>query len=510
METSGAHVLFLDVCTILQIHGCLLPVRISRQQQTYLSCGSIEPPCPKALGSHLVTIYMFAQFGLFPELDDLVFRQHSAVASLKIDQLLIRVLRVNHLILIAAKEASPAPPPTTKYDSDHLCLIRTSTSPFPMRSNSLGLRPTASIALKISFFFHFGNSGVRILSWAEAKAIADKFAALNPYNRKIVKGSILNLVDANYVDSDPKNPQRQLYGYSIAAKRYALYEKTGENDITIVDPKAHGIGFLYPPKDSPKGWKEDVPQWIYEMWDYIVRGALKLKRKKPSWLDIPQMMRLTITTYNVLEMLGEWEIARPYNFLLLPMVDPTFGYAFSRRANEKILLVCEFSSKQDRWFDIKCVNIHSGKKFRMVDCTKENNPPYNVVFPSQFARLLIEYQEHREAKSLAPDGSPCSAETRGLLRRARIIAGEFRYVGKETDRKWEEGDEISVLEFKATEYGRAKKVVADASIADEIRAIGIRKTMGLTKMSQHTIERLVRGKAVKRKTHEHMLKIVRA
>ena len=167
------------------------------------------------------------------------------------------------------------------------------------------------------------------------------------------------------------------------------------------------------------------------MWDYIVRGALRLKRKKPSWLNIPQMMRLTITTYNVLEMLREWEIARPYNFLLLPMVDPTFGYAFSRRANEKVLLVCEFSSQQKRWFDIKCVNIHSGKKYRMVDCTKENNPPYNVVFPSQFARLLIEYQEHPEAKSLAPDGSPCEAKTHGLLQRAHITAGEFRYVGKE-------------------------------------------------------------------------------
>jgi hypothetical protein len=355
-----------------------------------------------------------------------------------------------------------------------------------------------------------GGKRVRILSWAEVQTIVRKLAALNPYNRKIVKGSILNLVDANYVDSDPKNPQRQLYGYSIAAKRYALYEKTGKNDITIVDPKAHGIGFLYPPKDSPKGWKEDVPQWIYEMWNYIVRGVLKLRRARPTWLNLPQMMRLTITTYNVLEMLGEWDIARPYSFLLLPMVDPTFGYAFPRRANEKILLVTEFSPKQTHWFGMKCVNIHTGKKYRMVDCTKENKPPYNVVFPSQFARLLIEYQEHREAKSLAPDGSPCKAETRGLLKRAHINAGEFRYVGKETDRSWEEGDEISVLEFKATEYGRAKKVVAEHSIADEIRAIGIRKTMKLTKMSQHTIEKLIRGNAVKRKTHEHVLKAIRA
>jgi len=246
------------------------------------------------------------------------------------------------------------------------------------------------------------------------------------------------------------------------------------------------------------------------MWDYIVRGTLKLKRKAPSWLGIPQMMRLTITTFHVLEMLGDWDIARPYNFLFMPMVDPTFGYAFDRRANDKVLLIAPFSSKQERWFDMKCVNIHTGKKYKMVDCTKEKNPPTDVVFPSQFARLLIEYQEHPEAKSLAPDGSPCEADTSGLLQRSHVVAGEFRYIGKETDRKWEEGDDISILDFKATEYGRAKRVVAETSIADEIRAIGIRKTMGLTQMSQHTIEKLVRGEAVKRGTHEHVLKAIHA
>ena len=72
-----------------------------------------------------------------------------------------------------------------------------------------------------------------------------------------------------------------------------------------MDPKAHGFGFLYPPKHSPEDWEEDVPQWTYEMWDYIVRSALELPKETPSWLDIPQMMRLTVTTYNVLEMLGE-------------------------------------------------------------------------------------------------------------------------------------------------------------------------------------------------------------
>ena len=55
---------------------------------------------------------------------------------------------------------------------------------------------------------------------------------------------------------------------------------------------------------------------------------------------------------------------------------------------------------------------------------------------------MIEYQEHPEAKSLAPDGSECQAETSGLLKRAHILAGEIRYVGKETHRKWEESDDV--------------------------------------------------------------------
>jgi len=214
------------------------------------------------------------------------------------------------------------------------------------------------------------------------------------------------------------------------------------------------------------------------------------------------MMRLTVTTYNVLEMLGEWEIARPYNFLFLPMVDPLFGYAFDRQANEKVLLVCPFSSKQGEWFDLECVNIHNGKTYKMIDSTKERNPPSDAVFPSQFARLLVEYQQHPEAKSLAPDGTPCRADTKGLLQRTHITAGEFRYVGKEADRKWEEGDDISVLEFKTTEYGRSKKVVASEEVKQAIRKIGINKCARESGFDRKNfIRKLVRDIPVKRNSY---------
>ena len=347
-----------------------------------------------------------------------------------------------------------------------------------------------------------GSAGVRILTWAEVQEIVERFASLNPYDPKAVKGSILNLVDANFVING-KRTQRQLYGYSIAAKRYSLYEKVGKSDIKIIDPKAHGIGFLYPPADSPDDWEEGAPKWIFEFWDCIVRNALKLRPKKPNWLDVPQMMRLTITTCNVLEMLGDWEIARPYNFLFLPMIDPMFGYVAPKQSNENILLVCPFSSKQLEWFDLKCVNVHTGKEYKLLNCKDHGqNIPPNAVFPSQFARLLLQYQRHPEAKSLAPDGTTCQPETIGLLKRAHVIAGDIRYVGKETDRKWEEGQDISVLEFAATEYGGTGKVLASEEIKDKIKEIGINRCARESGFDRKNfVRKLIRDLPVKRSSY---------
>ena len=120
-------------------------------------------------------------------------------------------------------------------------------------------------------------------------------------------------------------------------------------------------------------------------------------------------------------------------------------------------------------------------------------------------------ESHPEAKSLAPDGSPCGPESRGLLQRAHITAGEFRYVGKETDRKWEEGDEISILEFKTTEYGRAKKVIASEEIKKKIVEIGINKCARESGFDRKNfIRKLIRGIPVKRNSYQEFVRWVRS
>ena len=142
----------------------------------------------------------------------------------------------------------------------------------------------------------------------------------------------------------------------------------------------------------------------------------------------------------------------------------------------------------------------------MVNSNKEQYPPHNVILPSQFGRLLVEYQEHAEAKSLAPDGTPCRGDTKGLLQRAHIVAGQLRYIGKETDRKWEEGDDTSVLEFKTTEYGRAKKVVATEEVKNEIKKIGIKKCTRESGFTRFFVRKLLRGRTVRRNSYDEFLR----
>jgi hypothetical protein len=144
----------------------------------------------------------------------------------------------------------------------------------------------------------------------------------------------------------------------------------------------------------------------------------------------------------------------------------------------------------------------------MLNCKKTNgNVPYNVVFPSQFAHLIVQYQRHPEAKSLAPDGSHCPAETKGLLKRANVTVGEIRYIGKETDRKWEEGDGISLLKFAATEYGRKGKVVASEDVKAQISSIGINKCARESGFDRKNfVRKLVRGVPVKRNSYDDFLR----
>ena len=112
-------------------------------------------------------------------------------------------------------------------------------------------------------------------------------------------------------------------------ERHALYTKT-KGDIEIVEPKAHGLGYFCPPKDSLEGWTHETPQWIFIVWDWIIRGVLGSKRRRPSWFGLPVMMKLTLSTpHHALKNLAKGPLTRPNNFMMIPQIQ-RFGYRSNR------------------------------------------------------------------------------------------------------------------------------------------------------------------------------------
>src|SRR5215469_8944606 len=114
-----------------------------------------------------------------------------------------------------------------------------------------------------------------------------------------------------------------------------------------------------------------------------------------------------------------------------------------------------------------------------------------------FFMLLDSYQNHPEAKSLGPDGLPCGPETRGLLHRAHIIANwPPVYIGKESDKHLEEGEDLSLLDFKAIQYARKGKAVATEEQLVRIRKVPKREFMRRG-VNQHTLEKICKREPVR-------------
>jgi hypothetical protein len=334
-----------------------------------------------------------------------------------------------------------------------------------------------------------GSLSIKALSWEEVERIVGRFRSLNPYGGRLAGESILKIHKLNW---DAEQQRRQLYGYSIAAKRYALYTKT-DRDIQIVEPKAHGLGYFYPPKNSPKGWHHETPQWIFEAWDWMMRGALGWKRRKPAWFDLPIMMKLTLSTpHHALRNLAKSPLTRPNNFMMVPQIC-RFGYPQSVDPN-KFTLITQFSSEREEWMSAKCINIHDCES-PIYELTDDYDGQRALV--KNFFMLLDAYKNHPEAKSLGPDGRPCHADTHGLLQRTRVAAHwPPVYIGKESDRRWEEGEDLSLLNFKAIEYARKGNVVANDEELERISKVSKREFMRRG-INQHTLEKICRREPVR-------------
>jgi hypothetical protein len=327
---------------------------------------------------------------------------------------------------------------------------------------------------------------VQALSWADVREIVNGFERLNPYDRRIVPGSILNIVEE--INFDSEGHQRQLCGIAISAKRYALFTHEGSR-IKLVKASEHGLGLYYRPIEG-RDLDCDTALWISESWLMLVRKALGLPFEPPDWLGLPVMRRIAISTPNVMAALRKLnrDQARPYNFALSPVVTSLSG--------ERILLLGPFVKNASHWLTMQYVNIYDGKVHTL-------DPPTLLAVVHTFDLMFVQYWRHPEFKSLAPDGSPCKADTRGLLRRCPVTATGFHFIGKETERGWEQDDDVSTLLPELVRYQRNTATPAQ-SLQQRLQQVSLKFLQRRTGLSRNTILRARRGERIHPKSLQRL------
>ena len=226
----------------------------------------------------------------------------------------------------------------------------------------------------------------------------------------------------------------------------------------------------------------EVSVWIREGWEWMLNRALGLPCQDPEWFRLPVMRRIAISTPNVMATLRRLrrDQARPYNFALSPVMLNLTG--------NQLTLLAPFEKDSSRWMTMPHVNIHDGTTH-----TLEN--PTRLVLVQTFEMVFQQYHRHLESKSLAPDGSPCKSDSAGLLRRYPVTATGFNLIGKETERGWEQSDDISTLMPSLVRYG-SDTGIADDQLRKRLIAIPLAFLEFETGLSRHTIVRARRGQPV--------------
>jgi hypothetical protein len=284
-----------------------------------------------------------------------------------------------------------------------------------------------------------GRDAVRALSWTQVDRIVECFAALNPYDRSAVPGSILKIEADNF---DPKtSTQRELYCFAISAKRYALFLKQRSGDPVLLRKglnnsddrwSEHGLGHLLNPSDP----ESEDREWIAQVWLNMIRRALDLPAEPLGFERLPAVGRVTVSSPVVLRPFAKLNEGRrhadkikPFNFLLTCHVKQ-FGHPTGADP-ERFHLFAPYESDPRKWIKRDWTDQYTGNLYRIT--TDGNHGMRNAARVRTYGDVIREYEFHPESKCADMGGDACDKQTIGLLQRRHIRIDHLKYIGKESN-----------------------------------------------------------------------------
>lgn len=258
-----------------------------------------------------------------------------------------------------------------------------------------------------------GNPAIRTLSWQQVNSIIERFAALNPYKRTAVPGSILRIEDENYHPGTRR--QREVRCYAISAKRYQLTSTNGES----VKRSEHGLGHLQNPAPGT--------DWITDAWHHLTHPT----HTGAEWLDLPALSKVTISSPEALHWFAHLNRNRPYpaqikpwNFLHLAHPDPLDPTGAQP--------IAPYNADPQLWLTMPWIDRNTGQPITISTRPLDGTYRPGTVRVRTYRDVLIAYLQHPETKALAPDRTPVTGDTYGLLQRRPVHAlPTVTYIGKE-------------------------------------------------------------------------------
>jgi hypothetical protein len=238
---------------------------------------------------------------------------------------------------------------------------------------------------------------VNALSYAEVDEIAALFEPLNPFDRTLLPGSPLRLKGASE-------------GLFISAKRYALVGSHGD----FIDRKESILGMLFAPFD---GWIDEAWRTIGEMWDFR-------PPTRRAWFALPAVRCLSLTSPAYSREMKALAGMRPWNSFLVASV---LGTKSDEPESRTAVAVAPLERDPEKW---AALDWRFGETGRPVALGRPDSQGVRWRLRT-LERFLSDYVKHPIAEMLAPDGSPCRAYTRGILRPRPVRDGERWLILKE-------------------------------------------------------------------------------
>ena len=348
-----------------------------------------------------------------------------------------------------------------------------------------------------------GNrEAVNALSWKQVQQIADRFAALNPYARHAILGSILKIEEDNF---DPTtHRQRQLYCFAISAKRYALFVRDAKGRPILLRSgvnnhadrwSEHGLGHLL----NPTNLEDEDRNWIAQAWLNIIRKAHGLPAKPLGFENCPAVGRISVSSPVVMRSLEKVnqgkeyaQQIKPFNFLLSCHVNP-LGHPIGCDP-EHFHLIAPYESDSSRWTKSEWVDLHSGNTYG-ITTTEPHGNRYTARVKT-YGDVLIEYEFHPESKNADVQGNPSGKQTIGLLQRRHVRIEGIEYIGKESNRI--EELESGLLHSEAdvyTHYGDTRRDEWETKIRPALRKVSLNELGKRTGISRRAIIDLRMGRS---------------